>query len=131
MTCTQQREAAEEVIDTLRQAGNSGRVYQFDVADYEATAQAFEQMIDDALGTHHEKRSMLLKDASKFYSNQHRLFIKNNEGSLGDEEYFDRLKQLVFHRYERCQKQLTDKEYHALFGDVSPDDAVKLINGIE
>ena len=47
VTCTQQREAAEEVVDTLRQAGKIGRVYQFDVADYEATTQAFEQMIAD------------------------------------------------------------------------------------
>jgi 3-oxoacyl-[acyl-carrier protein] reductase len=47
VTCTQQREAAEEVAAAVRQAGSDSRVYQFDVADFEATAQAFDQIIAD------------------------------------------------------------------------------------
>jgi 3-oxoacyl-[acyl-carrier protein] reductase len=47
VTCTQQREAAEEVAATVRQAGSDSRVYQFDVADFEATAQAFDQIVTD------------------------------------------------------------------------------------
>ena len=47
VTCTQQREAAEEVAAAVRQAGSDSRVYQFDVADFEATAQAFEQIVTD------------------------------------------------------------------------------------
>jgi len=47
VTCTQQRDAAEEVAAAVRQAGSDSRVYQFDVADFEATAQAFDQMVTD------------------------------------------------------------------------------------
>jgi 3-oxoacyl-[acyl-carrier protein] reductase len=47
VTCTQQREAAEEVAAAVRQAGSDSRVYQFDVADFEATAQAFDQIVTD------------------------------------------------------------------------------------
>ena len=47
VTCTQQREAAEEVAAAVRQAGSDSRVYQFDVADFEATAQAFDQIVAD------------------------------------------------------------------------------------
>ena len=42
VTCTQQREAAEGVMQELRQMGSNGQVYQFDVADYAATTAAFE-----------------------------------------------------------------------------------------
>jgi 3-oxoacyl-[acyl-carrier protein] reductase len=47
VTCTQQRDAAEEVAATVRRAGSDSRVYQFDVADFEATAQAFDQIVTD------------------------------------------------------------------------------------
>jgi 3-oxoacyl-[acyl-carrier protein] reductase len=47
VTCTQQRDAAEEVAAALRQAGSDSRVYQFDVANFEATAQAFDQIVTD------------------------------------------------------------------------------------
>jgi 3-oxoacyl-[acyl-carrier protein] reductase len=47
VTCTQQRDAAEEVAAAVRQAGSDSRVYQFDVADFEATAQAFDQIVTD------------------------------------------------------------------------------------
>jgi 3-oxoacyl-[acyl-carrier protein] reductase len=47
VTCAQQREAAEEVAAAVRQAGSDSRVYQFDVADFEATAQAFDQIVTD------------------------------------------------------------------------------------
>ncbi len=47
VTCTQQRAAAEAVVEELRQCDRTGRVYQFDVADAEATTQAFEAMIQD------------------------------------------------------------------------------------
>jgi 3-oxoacyl-[acyl-carrier protein] reductase len=47
VTCAQQRDAAEEVAAAVRQAGSDSRVYQFDVADFEATAQAFEQIVTD------------------------------------------------------------------------------------
>lgn len=47
VTCTQQREAAEEVAAAVRQAGSDSRVYQFDVADFEATAQAFDQIVTE------------------------------------------------------------------------------------
>jgi len=47
VTCMQQREAAEEVAAAVRQAGSDSRVYQFDVADFEATAQAFDQIVTD------------------------------------------------------------------------------------
>lgn len=47
VTCTQQRAAAEEVAAAVRQAGSDSRVYQFDVADFEATAQAFDQIVAD------------------------------------------------------------------------------------
>lgn len=45
VTCARQREAADEVVETLRQMGCEALAYQFDVADYEATSVAFEQMI--------------------------------------------------------------------------------------
>ena len=45
VTCNRQREAAEEVVATLRQMGSSGQVFQFDVADYTATAVAFEEIV--------------------------------------------------------------------------------------
>jgi 3-oxoacyl-[acyl-carrier protein] reductase len=45
VTCRQQRAAAEEVVETLRQRGGDGRVYQFDVADFEATAAAFADVV--------------------------------------------------------------------------------------
>lgn len=47
VTCTQQRDAAEEVAAAVRQAGSDSQVYQFDVADFEATAQAFDQIVTD------------------------------------------------------------------------------------
>jgi 3-oxoacyl-[acyl-carrier protein] reductase len=47
VTCMQQRDAAEEVAAAVRQAGSDSRVYQFDVADFEATAQAFDQIITE------------------------------------------------------------------------------------
>ncbi|MCY4514943.1 MAG: 3-oxoacyl-[acyl-carrier-protein] reductase [Candidatus Tectomicrobia bacterium] len=47
VTCTQQRGAAEEVIAALKAMGSEGRVYQFDVADFEAVSQAFDQIIAD------------------------------------------------------------------------------------
>ncbi len=47
VTCTQQRAAADEVLESLRQLGSDGRVYQFDVADFDATTQAFNQVVDD------------------------------------------------------------------------------------
>lgn len=47
VTCTQQRDAAEEVAAVVRQAGSDSRVYQFDVADFEATGQAFDQIVTD------------------------------------------------------------------------------------
>jgi 3-oxoacyl-[acyl-carrier protein] reductase len=47
VTCSQQREAAEAVVEKLRQGGTEGRVYQFDVADFEATTQAVERVVAD------------------------------------------------------------------------------------
>ena len=47
VTCTQQRRAAEEVMAALKDMGGEGRVYQFDVADFEAVSRAFDQMIGD------------------------------------------------------------------------------------
>lgn len=47
ITCTQQRQAAEEVAATLKDTGGEGRVYQFDVADFEATSQAFDRISSD------------------------------------------------------------------------------------
>lgn len=47
ITCTQQRDAAEAVVDALRQMGSDGRVYQFDVADFDATTAAFAAMVAD------------------------------------------------------------------------------------
>ena len=47
VTCTQQRGAAEEVIAALKAMGSEGRVYQFDVADFEAVSQAFDQIVAD------------------------------------------------------------------------------------
>ena len=45
VTCTRQREAAEEVVDALQQMGSAGQVYQFDVADYAATTAAFDEIV--------------------------------------------------------------------------------------
>ena len=45
VTCTHQREAAEEVVTALQQMGSAGRVYQFDVADYTATTAAFDEIV--------------------------------------------------------------------------------------
>lgn len=47
VTCTQQHQAAEEVAAVLQDMGGEARAYQFDVADFEATSQAFDQMIGD------------------------------------------------------------------------------------
>lgn len=47
VTCAQQRQAAEEVAAALQDAGGEGRVYQFDVADFEATSRAFDQIGND------------------------------------------------------------------------------------
>lgn len=47
VTCSQQRQAAEEVVAALNDVGTDGRVYQFDVADFEAVSQAFEQILGD------------------------------------------------------------------------------------
>jgi 3-oxoacyl-[acyl-carrier protein] reductase len=45
VTCREQRDAAAEVVETLRQRGGDGRVCQFDVADFEATAAAFADVV--------------------------------------------------------------------------------------
>jgi 3-oxoacyl-[acyl-carrier protein] reductase len=45
VTCTRQREAAEEVVAALQQMGSAGQVFQFDVADYTATTVAFEEIV--------------------------------------------------------------------------------------
>jgi NAD(P)-dependent dehydrogenase (short-subunit alcohol dehydrogenase family) len=42
-----QRDAAEAVVQALRQVGSDGQIYQFDVADYVATTAAFAQIVDD------------------------------------------------------------------------------------
>ncbi len=47
VTCTQQRAAAEAVAAELQQNGSMGRVYQFDVAEAEATTQAFDEITTD------------------------------------------------------------------------------------
>jgi 3-oxoacyl-[acyl-carrier protein] reductase len=47
VTCVHQREAAEDVVQAVRQMGREGQVYQFDIADYTATAAALEQIVDD------------------------------------------------------------------------------------
>lgn len=47
VACRQQRAAAEEVVERLRQGGGDARVYQFDVADFEATAAAFAEVVAD------------------------------------------------------------------------------------
>ena len=47
VTCTQQRQAAEEVVAALKEMGSEGRVYQFDVADFEAVSRAFDQIVGD------------------------------------------------------------------------------------
>jgi 3-oxoacyl-[acyl-carrier protein] reductase len=47
ITCTRQRQAAEKVAAALKDMGSEGRVYQFDVADFEATSQAFDQIVGD------------------------------------------------------------------------------------
>jgi 3-oxoacyl-[acyl-carrier protein] reductase len=47
VTCTRQREAAEAVVQTVREMGGDGKVYQFDIADYTATTAAFEAMVSD------------------------------------------------------------------------------------
>ena len=45
VTCTRQREAAEEVVVALQQVGGSGQVFQFDVANYTATTAAFDEIV--------------------------------------------------------------------------------------
>lgn len=45
ITCVQQRSAADEVVAALQQMGAEGHVSQFDVADYAATAAAFETIV--------------------------------------------------------------------------------------
>ena len=45
VTCAQNREAAEDVVAALRQAGSDGCVCQFDVADFEATAHALDDVV--------------------------------------------------------------------------------------
>ena len=45
VTCTRQREAAEEVVAALQQMGRAGQVCQFDVADYAATTAAFDEIV--------------------------------------------------------------------------------------
>ena len=47
VTCTQRRQAAEDVAAAVNDAGSEGRVYQFDVADFDAVSRAFEQIGDD------------------------------------------------------------------------------------
>ena len=47
VTCTQQHQAAEEVAAALKDMGSEGRVYQFDIADFEATSQAFDRIGSD------------------------------------------------------------------------------------
>jgi 3-oxoacyl-[acyl-carrier protein] reductase len=47
VTCAQQRAAAEAVVEELQQGDGVGRVYQFDVADAEATTQAFHEIVKD------------------------------------------------------------------------------------
>lgn len=47
VTCTQQRAAAKAVAEELQQNGSMGRVYQFDVAEAEVTAQAFDEITTD------------------------------------------------------------------------------------
>ena len=47
VTCTQQRQAAQEVTAALNDMGSEGRVYQFDVAEFEAVSRAFEQIVGD------------------------------------------------------------------------------------
>jgi 3-oxoacyl-[acyl-carrier protein] reductase len=47
VTCVHQREAAEDVVQAIHQMGSEGQVYQFDIADYTATAAALEQIVDD------------------------------------------------------------------------------------
>lgn len=50
VTCMSQREAAEEVVARLQEMGSEGRVYQFDVADFAATANAMDQITKDFNG---------------------------------------------------------------------------------
>lgn len=45
VTCMQNREAAEDVVAALRQAGSDGCVCQFDIADFEETAQALDDVV--------------------------------------------------------------------------------------
>jgi 3-oxoacyl-[acyl-carrier protein] reductase len=47
VTCAQQRAAAEEVVEELHRCKSAGRVYQFDVADADATTQAFHEIVRD------------------------------------------------------------------------------------
>lgn len=47
ITYARRREAAENVLTSLRQLGSDGHVYQFDVADYDATMAAFDQIVHD------------------------------------------------------------------------------------
>ena len=50
ITCTQKRRAAEEVAAALIDMGGESRVYQFNVADFEAVSRAFEQIVSDFEG---------------------------------------------------------------------------------
>ncbi|MGE3536989.1 MAG: 3-oxoacyl-[acyl-carrier-protein] reductase [Candidatus Tectimicrobiota bacterium] len=45
VTCVQQRTAAEEVVTALQQLGTEACVAQFDIADYTATATAFDALV--------------------------------------------------------------------------------------
>ena len=45
VTCSRQREAAEEVVAALQQMGSTGQVFQCGVADYTATTVAFEEIV--------------------------------------------------------------------------------------
>lgn len=47
VTYMHQRDPAEEVVAMLQTLGAEGRTYQFDVADFDATAAAFSQITDD------------------------------------------------------------------------------------
>jgi 3-oxoacyl-[acyl-carrier protein] reductase len=47
VTCAQQRAAAEAVVEELQQCERVGRVYQFDVANADATTRAFHEIVQD------------------------------------------------------------------------------------
>ena len=64
VTCTQQRQAAEEVVAALKEMGSEGRVYQFDVADFEAVSRAFDQIVGD-FGGLDEHRDFVGQDFRK------------------------------------------------------------------